>query len=153
VALLKHKEALALERLFRLLGLLHPNEDVRSIYRGLRNRRSQVRASSRDLVGPPLRDTLLTLVDEVSDAEKLARLGHPSPETAAYESLLESLFQQRGVSMRCLVAYHAGELRLTKLRGTLEKLSSNEVGLVRTAVGRALELLSGPEREGAANGG
>ena len=46
-----------MERLFKILGLIYPEEDLRSIYRGLRSNKRDARASSlellENLVEPP----------------------------------------------------------------------------------------------------
>jgi hypothetical protein len=157
VALLQHKQALALERLFRLLGLLHSGEDVRTIYRGLRSGKPKVRASSRELLEnilqPRLRESVLGLVDELPGEAKLEQLGRPLPPEDDYESLLEELLARPGVGLRCLVAYHAGELGLAGLRGTLEGLARSSNLLLRGAVSRALALLAGSDENEEETGG
>jgi AAA family ATP:ADP antiporter len=151
-SLLEHKQALAMERLFRLVGLLCPGEDVRSLYRGWRNPSRTTRDSSRELLQhllrPPLREPILALVDEGDDAEKLARAGpHHRPLALDYETLLRTLLQQGGVGMRCLVAYHVGEMRLQGLREALAALPADPAGLVTRTVERTLALLAEPEPE------
>ncbi|MEZ5367445.1 MAG: HEAT repeat domain-containing protein, partial [Bryobacterales bacterium] len=148
-ALLLHKFALGRERLFRVLGLLHPKEDLRSIYRGLHSGRRDVRASSRELLEhvliPPLREPILNLVDEVDDAAKI-RSGQPyhryQPRT--YVDVLRELLKTGGTGSRSLVSYHVAELGLTVLRPVLQTLPSDRDGFVAQSVERALEAL-GPE--------
>jgi ATP/ADP translocase/HEAT repeat protein len=146
VALLGHKEVLATERVFRLIGLLHAGEDLRSMYRGMRSADRQLRSSSMELLehllGPPLRDPVLALVDDVGDQEKLQRAGAFGPHGGLeYEALLAQLLERGGVGMRCLVVTHVGELRLRALRDRVAMLPSDLDGLVSRAVSRTLVLL------------
>jgi len=150
VALLEHKRVLAMERLFRLVGLLFPGEDVRSLYRGWRNPSRTTRDSSRELLQhilpPAVREPILALVDDGDDAEKVAHAGpFHAPQRLGYEALLRALLEQGGTGMRALVAYNVGELRLQGLRDTLEALPADAAGFVTRAVERTLGLLAGSE--------
>ena len=92
---------------------------------------------------------MLVLVDELSDGEKLARAAsfrHSAP--ASYSDVLRSLLERGGTGMKCLVAYHVGELRLESLLPALESLASDRTGFVAQAVDRASERI----RVGAATG-
>jgi AAA family ATP:ADP antiporter len=149
LTLLEHREALALERLFRLLSLLHPDQDLRSIYRGTRSAKKDLRASSRELLEtllrPPMRDPVLALVDDLPDSGKLAGAGrYLPPMRHEYEAVLMSLLERGGVALRCLVAYQAGELRLIGLRPHLERLLDEPRGPVPQVAERALSMLSAP---------
>jgi HEAT repeat protein len=154
VALLRDKEAHALERLFRLLGLQYRGEDFEKIYRGLRNSSAKVRASSRELlenlVRPPLRDAVLAVVDEVPDRARLPRAGalyRAAP--LLYDDLLARLIEEPGETVRCLAVYHVGELGLAALRPRLEAVRAESgAGLfLLRVVERALNLLrSAPGR-------
>jgi hypothetical protein len=60
---------------------------------------------------------------------------------------LATLLEQPGETLRCLAAFHVGELGLAALRGRIETLRAQETGLF---VGRILErtlrmLLPAPE--------
>lgn len=70
-ALLARKARLAGERLFRLLDLLRPGEELHHIYEGLRHGDRALRASSRELLeyqlDPALRRSVLALVDGEPD--------------------------------------------------------------------------------------
>ena len=133
VMFLRDKERHAVERIFRLLGLIFRHEDLRSIHRGLTNADSNVRAGSRelleDLLDPPLRELVLGLVNDVADAHRLAELRPDLADASVdYESLLALLHQARQ-PLRSLAAYHAGELGLTvDARGEAE---STEAGRLR----------------------
>ena len=154
LALLRDKEAHALERLFRLLGLQYRGEDFEKIYRGLRNSSAKVRASSRELlenlVRPPLRDAILAAVDEVPDRARLPRAGALYRATPlSYDDLLARLIEEPGETVRCLAVYHVGELGLAALRPRLEAVRAESgAGLfLLRVVERALSLLrSAPGR-------
>jgi len=146
--LLRDKEVHAVERLFRFLGLRHRGEDFEKIYRGLRSGSAKVRASSRELLEnllePPVREAVLGIVDDVPDLE---RLGHGTPFYAAerldYERLLFILLDQQGETVRCIAAYHVGELGLTAFRERLESFQRAPTGLfVQRVIERSLALLS-----------
>lgn len=99
VTMLQHKERHAVQRLFRLLQLRHPEEDLKRIHRGLQSRDAKVRASSRELLEnilvSPLRESLVRLVDDVSDVERLAA-SEPfyRPESRRYEAVLQVLLEE-----------------------------------------------------------
>jgi hypothetical protein len=150
IALLRDKEAHALERLFRLLGLQYRGEDFEKIYRGLRNASAKVRAGSRELlenlVQPPLRDAILTLVDDVPDRTRLLRAGAIYRATPlGYDDLLARLIEEPGETVRCLAVYHVGELGLGALRPRLEAVRAERgAGLfLLRVVERALGMLRG----------
>jgi ATP:ADP antiporter, AAA family len=113
VTLLRDKERHAVGRLFRALGLLHPGESFDRIQRGLGHRDPKRRASSRELcenlVAPPLKAVVLTLIDELSDNERLARLPQEvRPKRLDYEALCIEMIE-RGGDLGRLAAYHARE--------------------------------------------
>jgi ATP:ADP antiporter, AAA family len=112
--LLRDKEIEATERLFLVLGLMHPNERVTRIQRGLASASPKARASSRELleniVRPPLRDLVLAVVDDVADAERLLRIGKERSEET-YGALLGAMIEQGG-EVGVLAAYNASELGL-----------------------------------------
>ncbi|MGE0452410.1 MAG: Npt1/Npt2 family nucleotide transporter [Vicinamibacteria bacterium] len=155
LSLLRDKETHAVERVFRLLGLLHRGEDFRQIHRGLRSQNSKVRAGSRELLEnllrEPLRGPVLALVDDAPEAERLRTL-EPAmrPERLEYEALLAFLLEQPGETLRCLVAYHVAELGLVSFRPQLQRIDPRQTGLfVNRVIERALRML--PE-EGLAGG-
>ena len=118
VLLLRDKERHAVERIFRLLGLAFRGEDLRSVHRGLTNTNPKVRAGSRELLenllAPPVRESVLALVDDVADERRLAAV---RPELArapiGYDALVTLLGNGRRHTLRSLARYHARELRLT----------------------------------------
>jgi HEAT repeat protein len=112
--MLRDKEIHALERLFRVLDLLRLGESFERIYRGLQSRNAKARASSRELienlVRPPLRDPLLAMVDDIPDAERLARSGSLYARPALEYDALVAALAGRGGALAMLARYHAAEV-------------------------------------------
>jgi hypothetical protein len=151
VTLLLHKQEHAVERLFRLLGLLYRGEDFERIYRGLDNQQPKVRASSRELLEnalpAALRARVLALVDDGDEPLRLlAAAGGLAPAPIPYETLLAALLEERDETLRCLAAYHVGELGLVGLRGRLEGFrdAHAESLFFSKVLERALELIALP---------
>jgi len=114
--LLRDKEVNALGRLFRLLGLLHPSEDLLQIYRNLSAGKQQ-RTTSVELIESilrePIRNSVLGLIDDCVDELRLARAGqYHRPRPTAYEALLEHLCHSESDSVREVALFHAAELGL-----------------------------------------
>src|SRR5207247_10624739 len=132
------KEPRAVERIFPLLGLAFRHEDLRSMHRGVANASPTVRAGSRELLenllAPPLRESVLGLVDDVADERRLAGL---RPDLArasiAYEALLTLLGDGHRQTLRSLAEYHARELGVT-LRVRREVLESKDTGVSASRV-------------------
>ena len=110
--LLRDKEIEGADRLFLVLGLLHPGERFTRIQRGLASANAKARASSRELlenvVGPPLRERVLAVVDDVDDRDRLLRIGAERTETT-YAALLSAMIDQGG-ELAVLAVHHAAEL-------------------------------------------
>lgn len=146
--LLRDKEIEATDRLFLVLGLLHPAERFTRIQRGLASKNAKAHASSRELlenvVRPPLRDLVLAVFDDVSDRDRLLRIGVERTDTT-YEALLGAMIDQGG-ELGVLAAYHASELGL---RGALRE-AAIQLDAKKTAFGDlssrdASVVLEGPE--------
>jgi hypothetical protein len=139
VQLLKDKEGQAIERLLRLLALQHRGEDFRDIYRGLRSQDARQRSSSRELIEnllrPPLRNPILAIVSEQPDEARLSGAGELHPARAlGYQAVLERILDEGGESLRCIAAYHIGELELVALRPRLAALAGGEPGFFLSRV-------------------
>lgn len=149
---LEHKEAHARERLFRMLGLLFPEEDWARIYRGLLSDRAQDRASAQELISAtlesPLREGLLGFVDDLPDASRLP-LGAAfyTPRRWSYEETLRAFLEQGSLGLRCITIHHVGELGLTSFRDDLVARRDDPPLVQQQVVGRALQLLDQPETE------
>lgn len=116
VEMLRDKESYAIGRVFVVLALLHPAEDFDRIHRGLSRPSPKTRASARELVenvvAPPLGPALLVLVDDLPDAERLARAApFYRAQHAAYEAALRALADDGG-ELAVVAAYHERELAL-----------------------------------------
>jgi len=150
VTLLRDKERHAVERLFRMLGLIYRGENFQSIHRGVLSAEPRLRASSRELLEavlrPPLRAALVAVVD-----------GSPWPDSAAaaapyyqakatrYEELLASLLESPSETLRCLAAHHIAELGLVSLKPEIEARRAKESALfVARVLEKALRLLERP---------
>jgi HEAT repeat protein len=114
--LLRDKEANARARLFRLLGLLHPSEDLVHIYRSLVVSK-ELRASSVELIEnilrEPVRSAVLGLIDDCADSLRLARAGgYHRPHRFEYGALLAHLAGSDSETVREVTQYHVAELAL-----------------------------------------
>jgi len=112
--LLRDKEANALGRLFRLLGLLHPSEDLVHIYRSLSASKA-MRANSIELIESilrePIRSAVLGLVDDCADPLRLARAGaYHRPRRLEYGALLTELEKGDSDAVREVTRFHRAEL-------------------------------------------
>jgi hypothetical protein len=139
VQLLKDKEAQAIERLLRLLALQQRGEDFRDIYRGLRSRDARQRASSRELLEnllrPPLKNRILAIVSEASDAARLLGAGGLYlARPLDYPAVLERILDEGGESLRCIAVHHIGEIDLVTLRPRLEALAKTGTGFFLSRV-------------------
>jgi hypothetical protein len=126
--LLKDKLSYAIGRLFLVLGLLYPSESFERIYRGITSADPKTRASSRELleavVEPPLRGSVLLLVDDLDDAERVARAADLAPaRPESYVALVTSLAERDG-ELAALARHHAAELGLAALDGPPETSAS-----------------------------
>jgi HEAT repeat protein len=145
VMLLRDKERHTVERIFRLLGLAFRHEDLRSIHRGLANANPKVRAGSRELLenllAPPLRESVLGLVDDVADERRLAGLRPDLARTSIeYEALLTLLAERGRHTLSSIAGYHAQELGLA-IDVRREVLGSKETGVFASCVLKAARAL------------
>lgn len=141
--LLRDKEANAVARLLRLLGLVHPGEDFDSIARGLAGDNKEAKASSLELLENVLtgarRRAILGLLDDVSDAQRLASAaGFHEAIDFGYEDALADMLKSRSEAVADIAVYHVGELGLRSLRAVVAELEP------RPDVELALERLANP---------
>ncbi len=133
VTLLRDKQDHAMERAFAALGLLHPSENFDRIRRGLSSKDPRVRASSRELVehvvASPAREALLILLDELPDADRLARAPSPfAPPTVDADGVLRAFLARTG-ELRALAEVHAAELGLLRPSQTPPRIEEDEGAL------------------------
>lgn len=119
VGLLADKQRYALERLTRLLGLLHEDEAFEEIHSGLTAADPQRYGGARELLEavlePPIREPVLALVEDGPVPERLER-AQPlyAPRNLDYEPLLGELLTSRNDVVVAITVYHIAELGLTQ---------------------------------------
>jgi hypothetical protein len=90
---------------------------------------------------------VLQFVDEATPASAPPAGVFFKPEPLDYQGLLATLLEQSSESLRCIAAYHVGELKLVPLRDKLESLELRETGFfLARVVERTLRLLGGVEK-------
>jgi hypothetical protein len=96
-----------------------------------------------------LREAVLALVDDDADREtRLARgAAYYTPRGLDAAGVLSTLLSKGGEALRCLSAYHAGELGLDSLGPELEQLAHGGSPFEHEVATRALALLRHPETE------
>jgi hypothetical protein len=153
--MLRDKESNAIERVFRMLGLLAPGQRVQTIFRGLALDDADVRASSRELlesfVRPRFRQAVLGLVDDLPMAERLlASSGFYAPVAWDYESALEAMVSGPSESLATLATYHVRELpRDDPSPSAARSTRSRAADSVANVAEQAASWIKGPEPEGA----
>jgi AAA family ATP:ADP antiporter len=145
VQLLADKEAHARDRLFRLLGLLYPQEDMRRVYKAIfapsGPTGARLRGSSRELLenvlAGPLRGPVLEIVDAGTGPGRVAKLeAHADEHFATYEAALGACVARGQGTLRSLAALHAKEqsLLLDRPRAELDQMARSSV------LGRAFDV-------------
>jgi ATP/ADP translocase/HEAT repeat protein len=146
VRLLYDKEIHAIERIFLLLSLRFPAEDIATVFRATSSANATVRSSSRELLEnllePPRREAVLGLVDEAPERERLAQAGVYRTPAVDYEGVLQALLDKPSPAVRSLAVYHAAELGMSRLRPRIERLTEPEHGLLSSVARTAIEWLS-----------
>jgi AAA family ATP:ADP antiporter len=119
VAVLRDKEARAVDRAVRLVGLGHGPNVIHNIRQALATRDARLRADSIELLvhGAPsdIGLALTALLDHEGDEARMARAAQAlgEPLTAhAYEEMLALMLNERSSAVRALAAYHMNELGL-----------------------------------------
>jgi AAA family ATP:ADP antiporter len=157
-ALLRDKETLAIDRMFRLFHLLHPREDFDWISRGFRSENAVLRSSAEELLEsvlpPSERDAVLALIgNSDSDDRFQAGLRYYAFRPLTLEQLLDELLQASSGTVRCLAAYHAAELGLQQFRPKLEALRATAPCELAEVVDHALLMFSAGSQTKAAYAG
>jgi hypothetical protein len=112
---LEQREACAVERLFRGLGLGSPEADFAQLYDSLHSEEAATRGAARELLEqllpPRWRDAVLALTDDGSDEDRLAS-GQPFyvAEPIEYDQLLLEMASHPSDAVAALASYHAVEL-------------------------------------------
>ena len=115
--LLRDKETLAIERLFRMLGLRYRGEDWANVYDGIASDDPIAQASGRELVESALpRDlgkVVVALTDEGPPLQRL-QVGaeYYAPKDLVYDELVDVLIGHPGETVKLIARYHAVEIGL-----------------------------------------
>ncbi|MCU0691099.1 MAG: hypothetical protein MUF54_06845 [Polyangiaceae bacterium] len=156
LAVLLEKQSNAIDRAIRLTSLLRPSEDYRLIHIGLRSKSKKLRAESVELLeavaDPSISSGLIALVEDASDEERLRRASDATgyrPAQADYAGLLRTMLSDASEAVRCVSAYHVGELGLTELHARLREARPEASPFLSAIIDRALATLSLPPVTGA----
>lgn len=143
IELLERRLDGTLERIFRLIGLWYPPEDVIPVYKGIKNLNRDVRLSSVEfldnLLEPSLKKTLMpiaesALFEQISE-ELLATL---KVEVLTEKECLRLLLQGRDVRLKMAVFRLLEQLNLPELTAIVEPLLGSPVDKVREGAQRLL---------------
>jgi ATP:ADP antiporter, AAA family len=133
---LQEQQEEAIERLFRLLGLIYPHNDIHQAYFGLRSQRMQVRANTVEfmdnLLPPALRKFILPIIDSKVTLSQRVRKGRTFWKWKPI-SREEALTQLLNTSDRWLCAcaiYATGQLRLPRLLNSIQSLAQSPDALL-----------------------
>jgi AAA family ATP:ADP antiporter len=147
-AIFREKEEQALDRAVRIVALEHPREVLNGIVHAVRSRDRQVRAESRELLENVSERSFAAalsalLDDEVDDERRVelarAALRQPAALQRDYVSLLRELIDDESEAVRCMAAYHAGELGLSDLEGALRSAMKRSTGTAGYVIERTLQ--------------
>jgi ATP/ADP translocase/HEAT repeat protein len=118
-ALVQDKEIQALERIFRLLGLMHRDEDFEPIYRSMRGGSRVLRAHALELleyvIDADLRGSVMALVSDLPFEQRMVAGGARASAPGGYEGLLRELAAGDSSTLASIARYHARELGLGEL--------------------------------------
>ena len=129
---LRERMEYELERIFRLLALLYPPQDVHNAFAGLTSQRPQLQANAVEvlehLLRPELYRLLVYVVDpEVKLGEKLAfaqRLCHTSVSSRA--EALRVLLHSEDRWLRACALHSVGELQVRELSADVEQFACHD---------------------------
>ena len=115
--LLEDKERLAMQRIFRMLYLIQPEENFIHIWSGLQSMSRRDRASSLELLenvlGAEQRRVVVALVESGPKRERLRRTGNRLSEAPLdYSELLSQIGRDDSRTLHGLAMYHADEMGL-----------------------------------------
>ena len=147
---LRESMQLEQERIFRLMGLLWPEFDLKSVWVALRSERGSIRANALELLDaelhPDLRNLVVPLFDgQVSVTERVEKANRlfGSAVESREEAVLTLLASEDAWLKACGV-YAVGQLKLTALAEEIEKFAGSKDPLLRETVRAALLKLKAP---------
>ena len=126
-----------LERIFGLLGLLHPHLDVHSAYIGLQSTSTSVSDNALELLDnvlkSQLRDMLVPLLDHKVTAAERAQLAHRLVHTKveSQEEAVAILVASEDPWLKSCGAYAIGALGMKSLEGELDRCLNDSDPLLR----------------------
>jgi ATP:ADP antiporter, AAA family len=132
-----------LERVFRLLKLLFPQQDLHSAYVGVQSRNPVVHDNAleflENILGPQLRSLLLPLLDSEVPATSRIQLANRILGTQVVTGVeaVQSLLSSEDPWLRSCAAYAIGALNLEGFEGHLERLSADPDPLLRETARQA----------------
>ena len=145
-------ESRAREWLLRILGMFYAPTDLARIHTGIGKGDPAVVAAGLELLGeylpPRLRRPVAGLMENLSPGERLKFAPASLPPVAPdCETLLGEMIDANDLHIRCLAAYHAGELGLQQFRPRLEQLATSRSSRLREVSVRSLQMLDDPRVE------
>ncbi len=148
-AVLVEKEAQAIDRAVRLVALGDAQGRANGLTRALTSPDRHLRAESgellMDMAHPSLAPVLSALLDEAPDAERLSRalalLNQPT-SAPGHTALLRELVDDESDAVRCIAAYHVGEIGLVEIADALVSARDRaQSGPLRDVITHALARL------------
>jgi ATP:ADP antiporter, AAA family len=145
--LLREKERASLERVFRLLGLRHPEEDFRAMYTGLRAGQGRMAASSRELleflVEPRARDAIFALIDrDADDDERLEQAAEfYRPEATSTADRLRAMLGDPSDALAGLAAHYVAHAGFGELGSELREAMAARRGRWMDVLDQAVHVL------------
>jgi hypothetical protein len=151
VELLRDKERLSTERLFRTLGLRYRDENVARIYHGLHSGNRSLKSSSRELLESALPSRLgsavIALTDDLPDEARLDGAAHwYGAEPIDFEDLLATLVADPGAALSAVAAHYAEEIGVKLDPHSARSPQAEQLERDREpgGLGRLLERVQGP---------
>ncbi len=143
--LLCDKERLAIERIFQLLQLLHPEEDFRGILAGVDSGSRADQASGIELIenllSPAMSRALLALLDSGPEATRWQRAVDLRRSVVPYAALLHELTEDASESVRAFALHHQSELGLTAADGSPADVDAERANPLARLLDQALGLV------------
>ena len=136
-----------LERIFRLLGLRYPPDDMISIYKGIKSNKPDIRASSIEFLDNLLEVNLkrviipiveTAILDTISE-EAVVNLKIKVPDE--YECI-EMLLQGKDLKIKLAVLYLISQLKEQKYKPIIERYINSDDIKVKTFALRAIESIT-----------
>jgi AAA family ATP:ADP antiporter len=149
IAALRDKQAHAIDRAVRLVGLSHSPHMIHDIRRALAGNDARRRAESLEVLvhaaPPDITRALLALLDDRGDELRLARAAealHERIPTSDYQARLEIMLADESEAVRSVAAYHVGELGIEQLAEPFKRAEGRSSALSRDVFARVSRVLA-----------